>query len=85
MNTALIPGGACFITSQMVLSLLDRSDRLRVSSILSGAPAPQFPTPRAGDRNLSQGDSIYADQILSFCAQVSLVDGFAETVEWMQT
>jgi UDP-glucose 4-epimerase len=85
MNTALIPGGTCYINSQMSLSLLDRGDRLRVSSILTGAPAPQFPTLRAGDIDLSHGDSNYADQILGFCAQVSLVDGFAEKVEWMQT
>jgi len=55
------------------------------SSILSDAPAPQFAPPRAGDIHLSQGDPSIAEQVLGFRAQVSLTDGFAETVERMPT
>jgi len=76
-------GLAINVCSGKTVSITDLAETL--SSILSDAPAPQFAPPRAGDIYLSQGDPSRADQVLDFRAQVSLADGLAETVEWMQT
>lgn len=71
------------VGSGETVSIIDLAETL--SSTLSDAPAPQFASPRAGDINLSQGDPSRAEQVLGFRAQISLADGFAETVERMQT
>ena len=76
-------GSAYNVCSGEMVSIVNLAETL--SGILSGVPAPQFAAPRAGDLYLSQGDPTHAEQVLGFRAQVSLAEGLAETVKWMQT
>ena len=71
------------VCSGETVSIMDLAKTLSV--ILSDVPAPQFVPPQAGDIYLSQGDPSRAEQVLGFRAQVSLAEGLAETVEWIQT
>ena len=48
------------------------------------APKPEFAAPRAGDIYRSVGSPQKAADVMGFRAQVSLVDGLKETVDWMQ-
>jgi UDP-N-acetylglucosamine/UDP-N-acetyl-alpha-D-glucosaminouronate 4-epimerase len=52
--------------------------------LLPNAPAPEFSAPRAGDIYRSVGSPRKAAQVMGFRAQVSLVDGLKETVDWMR-
>jgi nucleoside-diphosphate-sugar epimerase len=63
-------------------SLIDLLEVL--SEVLPGSPPPQFAPPRPGDIYRSLGDPTLAAQTLGFHAQVSLAEGLAETVAWMQ-
>jgi UDP-glucose 4-epimerase len=64
------------------VSLLELLDAL--AEILPGAPAPQFNLARPGDIYRSLGDSALAAQIFDFSTRVSLLEGLAETVDWMR-
>lgn len=52
--------------------------------LLPNAPEPEFAAPRAGDIYRSVGSPQKAAQVMGFRAQVSLVDGLKETVDWMR-
>ena len=52
--------------------------------LLPNAPKPEFTAPRAGDIYRSVGSPQKAADVMGFRAQVSLVDGLKETVDWMQ-
>jgi nucleoside-diphosphate-sugar epimerase len=53
--------------------------------LIPNVPAPQFAAPRAGDIYRSVGSPQKARDILEFQAEVPLVDGLKETVDWMRT
>ena len=61
--------------------LLDLLDVL--SEQIPNAPPPQFAAPRAGDIYRSVGSPQKALDVLGFRAEVSLVDGLKEAVDWM--
>lgn len=48
------------------------------------APKAEFAAPRAGDIYRSVGNPQKASDVMGFKAQVSLVDGLSEVVEWMR-
>jgi nucleoside-diphosphate-sugar epimerase len=52
--------------------------------LLPNAPKHEFAAPRAGDIYRSVGSPQKAADVMGFRAQVSLVDGLHETVEWMR-
>ena len=62
--------------------LLDLLDVLY--ELFPNAPQTEFAAPRAGDIYRSVGSPQKAKDIMGFQAQVSLVDGLNETVEWMR-
>lgn len=52
--------------------------------LLPNAPKHEFAAPRAGDIYRSVGSPQKAADVMGFRAQVSLVDGLNETVNWMR-
>jgi len=62
--------------------LLDLLDVLY--EMFPNAPKHEFAPPRAGDLYRSVGSPQKASDVMGFKAQVSLVDGLKETVEWMR-
>ena len=62
--------------------LLDLLDVLY--QLFPDAPKPEFAATRAGDIYRSVGSPQKAVDVMGFRAQVSLVDGLKETVDWMQ-
>ncbi len=62
--------------------LLDLLDVLY--ELFPNSPKPEFAAPRAGDLYRSIGSPQKAKDVMGFQAQVSLVDGLKETVEWMR-
>ena len=52
--------------------------------LVPDAPKPEFAAPRAGDIYRSVGSPQKAADVIDFRAQVSLVDGLKETVDWMR-
>lgn len=52
--------------------------------LIPNAPPPQFEAPRAGDIYRSVGSPQKAMDVLGFRAEVSLVDGLKETIDWMR-
>jgi nucleoside-diphosphate-sugar epimerase len=52
--------------------------------LLPNSPQAEFAAPRAGDIYRSVGSPQKAKDVMGFEAQVSLVDGLKETVEWMR-
>jgi UDP-glucose 4-epimerase len=52
--------------------------------LIPGVPPPQFGAPRAGDIYRSVGSPQKARDVLGFQAEVSLVDGLKETIDWMR-
>jgi UDP-glucose 4-epimerase len=52
--------------------------------LLPNAPKPEFAAPRAGDIYRSVGSPQKAADVMGFHAQVSLVDGLIETIDWMR-
>jgi nucleoside-diphosphate-sugar epimerase len=52
--------------------------------LIPNSPKPEFAAPRAGDLYRSVGSPQKAKDVMGFEAQVSLVDGLKETVEWMR-
>jgi UDP-glucose 4-epimerase len=53
--------------------------------LVPNSPPPQFAAPRAGDIYRSVGSPQKAAGVLGFRAEVSLVDGLQETLEWMRS
>ena len=69
----------CTGVETRLLDLLDVFDEL-----IPNAPKPEFVAPRAGDIYRSAGSPQKALDVMGFRAQVSLVDGLKEVVEWMR-
>ncbi len=53
--------------------------------LLPNAPTHQFAPPRAGDIYRSVGSPQKAADVMNFRAEVSLVDGLKEVIDWMRT
>jgi UDP-glucose 4-epimerase len=52
--------------------------------LIPNAPPPQFAAARAGDIYRSVGSPQRAQDVLGFRAEVSLVDGLKDTIDWMR-
>ncbi|HUE98775.1 MAG TPA: NAD-dependent epimerase/dehydratase family protein [Anaerolineales bacterium] len=52
--------------------------------LVPNVPQPQFTTPRAGDIYRSAGSPQKAADVMGFRAEVSLIDGLRETIDWMR-
>jgi len=55
-----------------------------IYELFPGAPEPEFAAPRAGDIYRSVGSPRKAADVMGFRAEVSLVDGLKETIDWMR-
>ncbi|MBN2117916.1 MAG: NAD-dependent epimerase/dehydratase family protein [Anaerolineales bacterium] len=62
--------------------LLDLLDVMH--ELIPNVPQPEFAAPRAGDIYRSVGSPQKAAEVMGFRAQVSLVDGLKETIDWMR-
>jgi nucleoside-diphosphate-sugar epimerase len=76
------PGKVFNICTGIETRLLDLLDVMY--ELLPDAPKPEFAAPRAGDIYHSVGSPQKAADVMGFRAQVSLVDGLKETVDWMR-
>jgi UDP-glucose 4-epimerase len=81
------PAGVCSgrvynVAGGVAYTLLDVLDAL--GRILAVTPDPQFTDPRPGDVRRSQGDGTAAARDLGFECAVSLDDGLARTIDWLQ-
>jgi nucleoside-diphosphate-sugar epimerase len=76
-------GGVFNICTGEEISILNLVDTL--SRIIPDAPAPEFGPPRPGDIYRSLGDPSWAAKVLEFRPEVSLLEGLAQTVEWMRS
>ena len=76
------PGKIFNVCTGIETRLLDMLDILE--ELFPNAPKPVFAEPRAGDIYRSLGNPQKAADLIGFRAQVSLVDGLKETVEWMR-
>jgi nucleoside-diphosphate-sugar epimerase len=63
--------------------LLDLLDVMH--ELIPNVPPPQFAASRPGDIYRSVGSPQKAADVLGFRAEVSLVDGLKETIDWMRT
>jgi UDP-glucose 4-epimerase len=52
--------------------------------LVPNVPQPEFAAPRAGDIYRSVGSPQKAAKVMGFRAEVSLVDGLKETLDWMR-
>jgi UDP-glucose 4-epimerase len=62
--------------------LLDLLDVMH--ELFPGAPEPEFDAPRAGDIYRSVGSPRKTADVMGFRAEVSLVEGLKETIDWMR-
>jgi UDP-glucose 4-epimerase len=69
----------CTGVETRILDLLDV-----MYELLPNAPSHQFAPPRAGDIYRSVGSPQKASQVMGFRAQVSLLDGLKEVIDWMR-
>lgn len=76
------PGKIFNICTGIETRLLDLLDVL--DELFPNAPQSVFTEPRPGDIYRSLGNPQKAADLIGFRAQVSLVDGLKETVEWMR-
>ena len=76
------PGKIFNICTGIETRLLDLLDVLE--ELFPNAPRPVFTEARAGDIYRSLGNPQKAADLIGFRAQVRLVDGLKETVEWMR-
>ena len=53
--------------------------------LVPNSPQPEFAMPRSGDIYRSVGSPQKAAKAIGFRAEVSLVDGLKETIDWMRT
>jgi UDP-glucose 4-epimerase len=76
------PGKIFNVCTGVETRLLDLLDVMH--ELIPDVPPPQFAAPRAGDIYRSVGSPQKAADILGFRAEVSLVDGLKETIDWMR-
>ena len=76
------PGKIFNVCTGIETRLLDLLDVMY--ELIPDVPAPQFAAPRAGDIYRSVGSPQKARDRLGFQAEVSLVDGLKETIDWMR-
>jgi UDP-glucose 4-epimerase len=76
------PGKIFNICTGIETRLLDLLDIMQ--ELIPNVPPPQFVAPRAGDLYRSVGSPQKAIDLLGFHAEVSLVDGLKETIDWMR-
>jgi nucleoside-diphosphate-sugar epimerase len=76
------PGKIFNICTGIETRLLDLLEVL--DELFPNAPKPVFTEPRTGDIYRSLGNPQKAADLIGFRAQVSLVEGLKETVEWMR-
>lgn len=76
------PGKIFNICTGVETRLLDLLDIMH--ELIPNVPPPQFAPPRAGDLYRSVGSPQKAIDTLGFHAEVSLVDGIKETIDWMR-
>lgn len=79
---AKAPGKIFNICTGVETRLLDLLDVMY--ELVPNAPQPEFAPPRAGDIYRSVGSPQKAADVMGFRAEVSLVDGLKETVDWMR-
>src|SRR5215213_4279301 len=70
------------VCTGMETRLLDLLDVMY--ELIPDAPPPQFAPPRAGDIYRSLGSPQKAADVMGFRAQVPLVEGLKETIDWMR-
>jgi UDP-glucose 4-epimerase len=76
------PGQVFNVCTGIETRLLDLLDIMQ--ELIPNVPPPQFVAPRAGDLYRSVGSPQKAIDLLGFHAEVSLVDGLKETIDWMR-
>jgi UDP-glucose 4-epimerase len=76
------PGGVFNICTGIETRLLDLLEMMH--ELIPNVPPPQFVPPRAGDLYRSVGSPQKAIDVLGFHAEVPLVDGLKETIDWMR-
>ena len=76
------PGKIFNICTGLETRLLDLLDIM--FELVPNAPPPQFAAARAGDLYRSVGNPQKAAHILGFRAEIPLVDGLKETIDWMR-
>ena len=76
------PGQIFNICTGVETSLLDLLDVM--NELIPNVPPHQFAAPRSGDIYRSVGSPQKALHVLGFRAEVSLVDGLKETIDWMR-
>jgi len=76
------PGKIFNICTGVETRLLDLLDVM--CELVPNAPPPEFAAPRAGDIYRSVGSPKKAADVMGFRAEVSLVDGLKETLDWMR-
>lgn len=77
------PGKIFNICTGIETRLLDLLDVMY--ELIPNVPPPQFAAPRAGDIYRSVGSPEKAAEEIEFRAEVPLVDGLKETIDWMRT
>jgi nucleoside-diphosphate-sugar epimerase len=55
-----------------------------LQELIPNVPPPEFAAPRPGDIYRSVGSPQKAAEVMDFRAQVSLMDGLKETIDWMR-
>lgn len=76
------PGKIFNICTGVETRLLDLLDVMY--ELVPNVPQPEFAAPRAGDIYRSVGSPRKAADVMGFRAEVSLVDGLKETIDWMR-
>jgi UDP-N-acetylglucosamine/UDP-N-acetyl-alpha-D-glucosaminouronate 4-epimerase len=79
---ASAPGKIFNICTGIETRLLDLLDIMY--ELIPDVPPPQFAGPRPGDIYRSVGSPQKARDLMGFQAEVSLVDGLSETIDWMR-
>jgi UDP-glucose 4-epimerase len=79
---AKAPGKIFNICTGVETRLLDLLDVMY--ELVPNVPPPEFAAPRAGDIYRSVGSPKKAADVMGFRADVSLVDGLKETLDWMR-
>lgn len=75
-------GGVFNICMGTEVSILELVETL--SKLIPGAAVPEYGPPRPGDIYRSLGDPGRAAQVMNFQPRVSLAEGLAQTLQWIQ-